>query len=227
VHPLYAPDGTVLTDDFPKDHPHHRGICWSWPIVRFEARTYDVWAVEGMHQRFVRWKSLAVSNGRAVLAVENGWYVGDRKAMKETVEITAEPAAGNRRKIEFALTFEAVDEPVEISGREVKGYGGFGIRFAPRTGTVIRTESGIESKDSDMVRHPWAELEASFNGHRAGARVEDDPANPGSPVGWCLRHYGYLAANFPGIEPITLRPGKPLNLTYRVIVFSADDGTSR
>ena len=26
LHPVYAPDGTVLTDDFNADHPHHRGI---------------------------------------------------------------------------------------------------------------------------------------------------------------------------------------------------------
>ncbi|MBI5084874.1 MAG: PmoA family protein, partial [Acidobacteria bacterium] len=89
IHPVYAPDGTVLTDDFPKDHPHHRGICWSWPIVKFEGRTHDVWAVQGMHQRFVRWKSRRTSAGSAVLAVENGWFAGQRKAVKETVELTA------------------------------------------------------------------------------------------------------------------------------------------
>ena len=30
VHPLYGLDGQVLTEDFPKDHPHHRGIFWAW-----------------------------------------------------------------------------------------------------------------------------------------------------------------------------------------------------
>lgn len=222
LHPVYAPDGTALTDDFPKDHPHHRGICWSWPIVRFENQTYDVWAVQGMHQRFVRWKSRQVLPGRAVLAVENGWFVGERKAVRETVEMTVYPASGGRRQFVVRLSFEAENSPVEISGREVKGYGGFGVRFAPRDETILRTDTGIEAKDSDMVPHAWAELEATFNNRRAGLRVEDDPSNPGKfPVGWCLRHYGYVAANFPGLQPITLRRGKPLTLTYRVTVFSA------
>ena len=26
VHPIYGLDGEVLTADFPKDHPHHRGL---------------------------------------------------------------------------------------------------------------------------------------------------------------------------------------------------------
>ena len=29
VHPLYGLDGEVLTDDFPKDHYHHRGLFWA------------------------------------------------------------------------------------------------------------------------------------------------------------------------------------------------------
>jgi hypothetical protein len=29
VHPVYAPNGAVVTDDFPKDHWHHRGIFWA------------------------------------------------------------------------------------------------------------------------------------------------------------------------------------------------------
>jgi hypothetical protein len=222
LHPLYAPDGTVLTDDFPKDHYHHRGAAWAWPIVTFLGETHDVWAVQGMHQRFVRWVDRSTATDRAVLAVENGWFVGDRKAVAETVELTVHPAQDNRRHIDVVLRFEAVDEPVKLAGREQKGYGGFGIRFAPRTDTVIRTDAGIEEKDSDMVPHTWAELEATFEGRRAGLRIEDDPANPGAgPVGWCLRHYGYLAANYPGLSEITLEPGKPLVLRYRLTVFSA------
>jgi hypothetical protein len=221
LHPVYAPDGTVLTDDFPKDHPHHRGLCWSWPIVTFAGQTHDVWAVIGMHQRFVKWTAKRLTAEHAVIGVENGWFAGERKAVKETVELTVRRAEGRRRTFDVKLTFEAVDQPVEISGREAKGYGGFGVRFAPRTETVLRTAAGVEPKDSDMVEHPWAELEATFAGRRAGMRIEDMAANPGAPNGWCLRHYGYVAVNYPGLVKITLVPGKPLVLTYRVTVFSA------
>ncbi|UCF15923.1 MAG: PmoA family protein, partial [Phycisphaerales bacterium] len=30
IHPLYGLDGQVLTEDFPRDHPHHRGVFWAW-----------------------------------------------------------------------------------------------------------------------------------------------------------------------------------------------------
>jgi hypothetical protein len=221
LHPVYAPGGVILSDDFPVDHPHHRGLFWSWPIVKFDGQTYDVWAVRGMHQRFVRWRSRRLMADRAVLAVENGWFAGERKAVKELVELTAFCAQGGRRRFDVKLTFEAVDSPVEFSGREDKGYGGFGLRFASRTETVLRSERGIEPKDTDHVRHPWAELEAVFAGRRAGARIENDPANPASPPEWCVRHYGYLSPSFPGVAPVTLKRGRPLALRYRVVVYSA------
>jgi hypothetical protein len=33
IHPLYGLDGEVLTEDFPADHLHHRGIFWAWHQV--------------------------------------------------------------------------------------------------------------------------------------------------------------------------------------------------
>ena len=226
LHPLYAPDGTVLTDDFPQDHPHHRGVCWTWPVVHFEGQTHDVWALLGMHQRFRRWLVREASGDRAWLAVENGWFTGGRQAAKEVVEFLVHPAAGGRRTIDFTLTLEALGPAVEIAGREKKGYGGLGIRFAPREATAIRTDAGLESGDSDLVVHPWAELSARFQGRAAGARIEIDPANPGAPNGWCLRHYGYIAVNWPGLESFRLERGKPFTLRYRITVFSGPSAAS-
>ncbi len=33
VHPLYNLRGEVITEDFPEDHRHHRGIFWAWHQV--------------------------------------------------------------------------------------------------------------------------------------------------------------------------------------------------
>ncbi len=73
-----------------------------------------------------------------------------------------------------------------------------------------------------MARHPWAEISGAFKGHLAGARVEDDPSNPGYPNnGWLMRHgFGFLNPCYPGNTPLTLEPGTPLVLKYRVILFS-------
>jgi hypothetical protein len=212
LHPVYAPNGVIVTDDFPKDHYHHRGISWMWPTVVVGGQEYDQWLVKGIHTRFVRWTAREAASGWARLGVENGWFVGDRKVLRENVEIVADGGG-----LALTLVFEAL-EPLELRGTHElnKGYGGLSFRFAPRTETVIRTDTGVEAKDTDMAPHRWAELEGVFAGGRAAARVDIDPTHPGFPNGWCLRHYGFLGVNYPGLQPIALAPGKPLTLKYRV-----------
>lgn len=228
LHPVYCPDGTLLTDDFNHDHPHHRGIFWAWEVVTVDGKTDDVWTVKGFKQKFVRWKTREVNGTVARLGVENGWYDGERKFVKEDVEIVTHPATKVQRVMDFKLTFEATDKPVVIVGTPDvnKFYGGFAIRTAPRDGgatnTIIRTDKGISKQDGVLSRHPWAEIAGSFKGKEAGVRIEDDPANLGYPTnGWLMRHgFALLNVSYPGPEPVTLQPGKPLVLKYRVILFA-------
>jgi hypothetical protein len=197
-------------------------MFWAWPVVKIDGATYDPWAVTGMQDRFARWIAREAGQDSARLAMENGWYVGEKKVLKETVEIVAHPVVSRSRALDLTLTFEAIEKPVEVSGsrQAKKGYGGFGVRFAPRENTVIRTDKGSEEKDTDRVTHPWAALDAGFQGHSAALRIDIDPGNPGFPNGWCLRQYGYLGVSFPGLETYVFEPGRPVVLKYRVTVSS-------
>ena len=229
LHPVYAPNGAVLTDDFNPDHPHHRGISWMWPEVTVDGRKGDMWMVKGFQQRFVGWKAKDAEGGAARLAVENGWFDGDRKFVKEDVGmvvhgVESSAAGGSRRTIDFTLRFEAVDKPVQILGTSEgkKGFGGFCFRFAPRDGgtakTIIRTEKGPSPKDGVLARHRWAEVAGVFQGKPAWGRIDDEEGNPGYPGnGWLLRHgFGFLNVSWPGLTPYTLKARKPLTLKYRV-----------
>ena len=218
VHPLYAPNGVVVTDDFPADHPHHRGVFWAWPVVRFEGKQYDGWMMRGGLE--VRTEKTAALAG-GVLQVENGWFAaGGRRIASERVRMEAGAKKGGAREIRFEVRLEAVAGPIELAGapEQSKGYGGFSVRFAPRTETVIRTDTGLEEKDTDLVPHAWAELEAVYGGKKARLRIAGDERNPGHPNGWCLRRYGFLGVNYPGTSSVTLQTGKPLELRYTVTV---------
>lgn len=229
LHPVWTPGGVLITDDFNPDHAHHRGISWMWPVVVVEGKTYDLWTIQGIHQKFVRWTRRDALPEEAVLGVENGWFIGDRKVVDEQVEIRTARAQGSLRRMDFTLRFEASAGPVEIAGTPdgKKGFGGFCMRFAPRDGgrakTVIRTEEGVAREDGILAVHRWAQVEGSFQGRRAGGRIEDDPGNPGYPNGWLMRHgFGFLNVSYPGLKPIRLERGRPLVLRYRVTVFDGE-----
>ncbi len=230
LHPVWAPDGTLISDDFNPNHPHHRGISWMWPVVVVDGKTLDLWEPgKGVEQRFVRWTAQKTDDRGAVLAAENGWYAGDRKIVKETVEIRVEPQQGGARSMAFHLTFEAIGRSLEIAGTpdENKGYGGLCFRFAPVDGgskaTVIRTDKGVLPKDGVLEIAKWAEVDAMFYDHRERVRMEDDPANPGYPNGWLLRHgFPFMNVSYPGLKHLTLEPGKPLVLNYKITLTSQD-----
>ncbi len=74
LHPVYAPDGTLLTDDDNPNHPHHRGIFWAWPEVTVNGKTGDLWTIKGPFQdRFVAWRTRQTTAAEASLNVENGY----------------------------------------------------------------------------------------------------------------------------------------------------------
>ncbi len=219
-HPVWAPDGTVLTDDFPKDHYHHRGIFWAWPSMKVRGKTVQLWHLQGIAQHHAKWLDRRADAGSALLAVRNDWRLDDgERAGSETVRIRVHKADAVGRAIDFELTFEAIGGPIELLGAAGKGYGGFCFRFAPRTDTVITTEAG-KQKDSNEKPFKWADLSARFEGagEMSGAAVFVNPKNTGAPHGWTLRHYGFLGPSWPGLKPYTLEPGASVVLRYRVYV---------
>ncbi len=231
VHPLITPGGVMITDDFPADHHHHRGLSWMWPIVEVAGERHNLWDIRGVRQKFERWVEQPSAPRSARVGVINGWYVDERRVAGERVELVIHPAAGSGRSIDITLAFQAEDQPVRLTGElgpERKGYGGLCLRFAPRTGTVITTSSGSRLKDSNLLPFPWADLSGSFAGGEslAGAAVFIDSRNPGFPNGWTLRNYGFLGVCWPGLEPYTLEPEKPVTLRYRVWVHDGAPAAS-
>jgi len=224
IHPVWGIDGEVLTDDFPKDHYHHRGLSWMWNRVRIGGREVDIWTLKGIRQQFGKWLDRKADASGAVLAVENNWVMDGPPVAKETVEIRASAAEKTGRAIDVRVTLESLAQPIELLGEITKGYGGLCLRFAPREETVITTPAGKQAKDSDHLKFPWADLSARFAGRKepSGAAIFVHPQNPGAPNEWTLRNYGFLGPCWPGMEKYTLEPGKPVTLKYRLWIHRGD-----
>jgi hypothetical protein len=225
VFPLWTPDGVSLLDDFPKDHYHHRGLFWAWPDVRVAGVSYDGWMMKGLKTAHKRLHSELQNAGRvAILDVDNEWVVGGKPIADTQERYTIYAHDGRGRTIELAITLTAIDVPVVLRGshEDGKSYGGLSLRFAPRSQTVIRTEKGVSEKDEDLNTHDWAELDGTYDGHQAAVRIDNAAANEGGSPQWCLRHYGFLGAAFPGKtkdrDYITLERGKPMTLRYSMLV---------
>jgi hypothetical protein len=218
VHPFFGLDGEMLTDDFPKDHYHHRGLFWAWPHVRVGTNHCDLWMLNGIAQRFERWLARETGPGGAVLGVENGWYVGDRKVMQERVWLRVFPTANGAQAMDVELTLIPQGQPISLTGAEGKSYGGLTLRYAPSTNVVITTPQGNSPKDLPMTRLPWADLTAKYPDAPApsGAAIFIAPDHPDYPPMWLTRHYGVLCVGWPGVDAKEFPAGEPIRCRYRV-----------
>jgi hypothetical protein len=83
IHPLFDPRGNVISDDFPKDHVHHRGLSWTWAHVGVGGEVHDLWAGEGVRQVFEKWIAKETGPVCATIGVKNAWWTAQRKIMDE------------------------------------------------------------------------------------------------------------------------------------------------
>jgi hypothetical protein len=218
IHPLHGLDGEILTDDFPKDHYHHRGLFWAWPHIQIDGKEYDLWLLRGIRHQFERWTEKKTDASAAVLGVANGWYIGERLVVQEQVRLRVPRATEAERVLDMELRWQALDKAVTLRGAEGKSYGGLSLRFAPRQETVISTADGPQRKDLNVSRLAWADLTARFAGvdDPSGAAIFVDPNHPGFPPQWITRDYGFLGVGWPGTEPTVLQPGRAVLCKYRI-----------
>jgi len=191
-----------------------------WPVVVVDDKTYDLWTIKGVLDDFEKWERQKAGRDRADLTHQGGWYVGDRKVVRENVDVVAHALVDGRRDIDITVILHSTGgAEVSIGGTHEhdKGYGGaLEIRFAPRTGTRIRTAAQGDAPDSDRIPAAWLELTGNFGGKVARTRVTEDASNPGAPNGWCLRHYGFVGIDYPGLELRRLDSKIPLTMKFRM-----------
>jgi hypothetical protein len=220
IHPLWGINGEMLTDDFPQDHYHHHGVFWTWPHVGVEGEQHDLWAGSTIWDRFVRWICRQTGPVAAVLAVENGWFIGQQKVMIERVWMRVFKVSDDTRALDLEFTWIPVDEPITLQGAEGKSYGGLTVRFAPRSrqDTVITVPNGRTAEDLPDTPLAWADFASKFGDAAtpSGAAIFVHPQHPDYPPTWLTRYYGPLCVGWPGVKARTFERGKPIRLNYRI-----------
>ena len=228
IHPLYDLSGNILTEDFPKDHPHHRGIFWAWHFLEVNGkrmgdgwttsdRSWDVRKLKVEREKDesltlhlnVHWKSIH-------------WHEGKKPIVNETTQIRIHPREGNLRKIDFDIRLLATQPDTRIGGAEnEKGYGGFStriklpedIQFTGKNGTLTPQHTSVSAG-------PWMDMKGKFNGGKtSGLTILCHPKSAGHPQSWILRDKKSMQNPvWPGQKPKIISRKKPVILRYRLIL---------
>lgn len=237
VHPLYGLDGEELTQDFPLDHFHHRGLFWAWPDSTVGERKIDIWALDGARQVHAKWLAKATHEDHAEIAVQNHWVFDDEPdtpIIREEIRMRINPATTTSRTIDVQLYFENVSQQVfTLRGSETenKGYGGFCLRpDATRIPMIFTSQKGESPEDALELDSPWVDVSyATTPGSSlfSGVAIFQHPSNPGYPhPGWILRHYGFLGQSWPHSKEHVMPPGASFTLRYRVFIHRGNAKTA-
>lgn len=232
VHPLYAPDGTILTEDRPADHLHQRGVFWSWHQVRLGDRIVaDGWFMKGL--TFVVKKTTFSTDNRGIgtLALEVDWIVTSGPELvyvaTETTKVRVLPLSRKgARRIEFDTVLTATVDGLALGGSDdVKGYGGFSVRliapdrlaFASK-GKAVKPAVGAVTAGNAMGFAWPGQPGLSQWAVGLSCRAQGKPITQ-----WILRREQSMQnCVWPGRAPVALVKGKPLKLESVIVVQPAD-----
>lgn len=227
IHPLLDGFGNVVTEDFPADHPHHRGLFWGWPEVTVDGKTVSTWLLDGARPEFERIIVMEHDKDVAVVGLQNAWILEETGAafVMEDVLFTLYASSLQERVLDVALRFRNVSTgPVSLHGASTdgKGYGGLTLRpDAANKPFQFFSARGAEPEDAFTVPSPWVDISYQLprTSRYGGVAIFQHPSNPDYPHdGWMLRHYGLLVASWPGTSTATLAPGEAIELRYRILI---------
>lgn len=224
IHPLFDLDGQPLTDDWQKDHPHHRGIYWAWPEVDFQGQRGDLHALQHVFARPTGKIELRNDTDWAEIQAENVWkWENKMPIVVETAAIRAWRSGGHGRFVDLKLTFQAVGDDVSLARRGTAYYGGLNIRLAPVKDLSISTHNdaaGVQRRAS------WGVANGTWAGNARPASLitfqhRENPEYPGQWIEYPV--LPWLQPTFPtsGTRYV-LTKGTPLHLQFRLWIRRSD-----
>lgn len=235
LHPLRAPDGTVVTRSYPMedvegeqtDHPHHRGVWFS----HGEVNGFDFWANEvsqrdrGNKGTIALNKIEAVESGprRGLIRASFNWLDSDGKALLAESRSMMFERVGQDNAVSFDITLTASVDSVHFGDTKE---GTFAVRMATeleeqhwrakgiaRTGRITNADGKVAEANTWGKRSPWVDYAGTLQGRPMGVAIFDHPSNPKFPTFWHVRGYGLFAANIFGEHDFYADEGRDGSIT--------------
>jgi hypothetical protein len=234
VHPLWTLDGDTLTEDYPPDHAHHRGIFWTWHQTWVgDRRLGDAWECRDFIWDVTETDVSDAANGAKTLSATVLWkspnFVDDKgemiAAVQENTSITIHPKTKTFRAIDFEIRLIALQDSVKIGGSEdVKGYGGFSPRIKCVDDLTFHSSDGqVQPQNEAVEAGPWMNFLGTFGRDKSGFAILVHPDNPPPINDWILRQKRSMQNPvYPGRDAVAVSKTNPTILKYRVIVHDGN-----
>jgi hypothetical protein len=225
IHPVFTPEGKVVTSDFPPDHLHQHGIMFAWTSGRIGNRKVDFWNSQkkearvehietvqmGKTSMMVKLKHIDLTTGAPVDVIHETWEI--RLVGHEQMHV-----------FDLKSTQTVVlDEPFHIDKYH---YGSLCVRGADAwmsNKADMLTSEGFVRENGNHTTARWVALSGEIDGAVCGLAAMGHPDNFRTPQPVRLHpsmpYFSFTPMVTDGFE---LQPGEDYVSRFR---FAAFDGS--
>jgi hypothetical protein len=227
LHPAYTPSGALITGDFSRAHPHHRGFFFAYTKTQIGDLHPDFWNIQGGTGKVVfdRLESAVAGPVTARIVAKHRWDAkGTGEVLREKWEIEAYDLPGTPFwMFDLTSTQQAVKDPIELPPYR---YGGMAYRgpdpFLKGTLDVLTSE-GLDRKGGDQKPARWVDLTGPVkegSDRYGGAMILDHPSNPHHPTvarihPTTLPFFAFTPSHD---KALTIPADKPTVFRYRIVI---------
>jgi hypothetical protein len=241
IHPLWSPEGKILTCIQPADHYHHYGIWGPWTLTHIDDREVDFWNL-AKGQGTVKFAGFLsetegdVFSGFKVLQqhIDFGAAGEDQIAMNEILDVRVWNITEKAWIIDYTTTLNT-PLPNGIMLDAYRYGGGIGFRSTEKwhkDNSTVLTSEGKDRTEADGSLARWCILEGESDAGkgRSGILILSHPSNRMHPEPmrvWPANTNNGRGDLFFEFCPIRhkewkLEPGNDYTLKYRMIVFDGE-----
>lgn len=232
LHPVLAPSGRLVTDDYPSDHYHHHGIWFAWTKTEFEGAHPDFWNVgdgtgkvqfEGVDRTWTGPVHAGFKSRQSYIAITGGV---SKTALNEQWDVRLyNVGQGGKGKRYFLFDIVATQECASSSPLvlEEYRYGGMGVRghrdWKDKSKVSFMTSEGKSRENGNATRGRWVHIAGPVDNQIAGIAVLDHPGNFRSPQPLRIHpddpYFNYAPSQLGRFE---IKPGEKFVVRYRYVV---------
>ncbi|MCF7958931.1 MAG: PmoA family protein [Phycisphaerae bacterium] len=236
-HPVSLSDGTVLTENSPKDHPWHHALWFSWKKIN----GVNFWEEDqkGQCDGKTSWENVKVVTNKdysAVITMDLNYnHRGQKPIVSEKLKIKVSPpnkdglytmdwSSKFKACSKAEVLFDRTPPTGEPDGQAWGGYAGLSVRLNGKgKDWTVETEKGPVKCDKETYRGKAKCMDFSgvIDGQPAGIAILDHPKNLNAPTPWYASAGNPMKYFSPAVicdKPYTLPAGKSFTLRYKVII---------
>jgi len=231
IHPIWTPEGLIVSDDFSPLYPHHRGLWFAWTKSRYKDRTPDFWNLHKgtgavRHDELEDiWEGPVFAGFRAAHGYIDFSASSQEEVLNELWEVKVHAAAGPEEGFfifdVLSLQNCASDALLELPEYHYGGMAFRGARNWTPEAMEVLTSEGLDREGGDGSRADWCLISGELDGGKGGLLLMSHPGNFRAPQPLRV-HPGmpYFTFAPQSLGDMEIEPGRPYLSRYRVVVFN-------